>query len=784
MANFAQDSFAGTAASDLSAHVDALSSAWSYSTGSGLVLTGTGLVRPAATAGAPAVAVDHGAPASADYSVYGDLTWQTSQSGADFAGIVGRASSSADTCYVLTAYSGSWTIIKRVAGAGSIPAQSGTAVAITPGTVYHAELRFAGSSILGFVNGAQVVTLTDTAITAAGFAGIFLQAATNPTNSAGPQVGAFSAAPTSSASFALTDGSGTATVSLGSSTTVLVTETGSGGFTDPVALTVSGLPSGVTGSFSPATITGGSGTSTLTLTASSGATVGTSTATITGTDAGVTHTVALALTVTSAPALLTVSKPAGPRVFQRNRTTKAGTILIKGTNNDTAAHSIEAGFKGGAFATIATGVAAGANFSGSLAGQPQGRGALVVRFVDAPSNTLTVANVGVGLRAFLVGQSNGQGQYTNLLIDEYPNFTASLIALDGMCKRLQDPCGSPANALYPGLWPANLTAAGSIAPPLASLLMADQDCPVEIIMGCRDGAGWTSANGNGQWGPVPLNHADTTTLYGASLALARQGDNETVEVIIPIGGETDSANAVGTSAEAAGLAALYSAWLADLPGAAICQPLLPNLGTFSSPGNTALINAAITQAIAATSGAHAGGDLTVFTVDVPPHFNAIAYQRAVSATIFSAIHDGLYAPTGSGSGSGSITDASVQADVMAALAAMGFTAATVTAININLDARVSTRSTLVGPAYFATMAINPADGSVRLDGSRPILIRPQAGITAPTVNDALAAAHSLAAGLETKAGTVLTLKSADGNPFVVSDLDTATNPTTRTPRSS
>jgi Pro-kumamolisin, activation domain/Bacterial Ig-like domain (group 3)/MBG domain (YGX type)/FG-GAP-like repeat len=67
-------------------------------------------------------------------------------------------------------------------------------------------------------------------------------------------------------------------------------------FASPVVLTASGLPSGVTASISPATITG---SSTLTLTADSTAQAGSSTLTITGSSGALTNSALLQLTVTN-----------------------------------------------------------------------------------------------------------------------------------------------------------------------------------------------------------------------------------------------------------------------------------------------------------------------------------------------------------------------------------------------------------------------------------------------------------------------------------------------------
>lgn len=80
-------------------------------------------------------------------------------------------------------------------------------------------------------------------------------------------------------------------------TSVTVNEVG---LSTPVALTVSGLPSGVTASFNPATVTGSAG-STLTFTASNTATVGPATVTIKGTSGSTTATTTLTLNVTAEP---------------------------------------------------------------------------------------------------------------------------------------------------------------------------------------------------------------------------------------------------------------------------------------------------------------------------------------------------------------------------------------------------------------------------------------------------------------------------------------------------
>jgi hypothetical protein len=97
--------------------------------------------------------------------------------------------------------------------------------------------------------------------------------------------------------FSLAASPATLSVAQGASGTSTIAITRIGSFTGAVAFTASGLPSGVTAAFSPATVTGTS--STLTLTASSTATAGTANVTVTGASGAVVHTAVIALTVTA-----------------------------------------------------------------------------------------------------------------------------------------------------------------------------------------------------------------------------------------------------------------------------------------------------------------------------------------------------------------------------------------------------------------------------------------------------------------------------------------------------
>jgi Pro-kumamolisin, activation domain len=123
-------------------------------------------------------------------------------------------------------------------------------------------------------------------------------------------------------------------IATGTSGSSTITVNAQNGFSEAVNLAVSGLPPGVTASFSPATATTNS---TLTLTASSSAAAGSSTMTITGTSGTLTSTARLLLTITSSSAYALIASPASLTVLRGAHATSSIKVTPQDGFNGTVA---------------------------------------------------------------------------------------------------------------------------------------------------------------------------------------------------------------------------------------------------------------------------------------------------------------------------------------------------------------------------------------------------------------------------------------------------------------
>jgi hypothetical protein len=141
--------------------------------------------------------------------------------------------------------------------------------------------------------------------------------------------------------FAISAAPASQSVAAGASTSYTTTITPSGGFTDTVALSASGLPTGASATFVPSAVAGGSGSSSLNVTTSTTTPAGTYTITITGTDAGLVHSTTVTLVVTA------------PANFTFTATPASVTISRGGTATYTVTVGAQNGFTGTVNLTVA-----------------------------------------------------------------------------------------------------------------------------------------------------------------------------------------------------------------------------------------------------------------------------------------------------------------------------------------------------------------------------------------------------------------------------------------------
>jgi hypothetical protein len=146
---------------------------------------------------------------------------------------------------------------------------------------------------------------------------------------------------TATQAFTLTAAPSSLSLAPGSSSASTITIARQGGFQGAVALAASGLPAGVTASFSPANA---SATSTLTFSATSSAPLGTSTVSITGTSTGtsggLSGTAAISLTVSAAVGYTIAPSPASLSLVQGSRASSTLTVAAQSGFKGTVAFSV------------------------------------------------------------------------------------------------------------------------------------------------------------------------------------------------------------------------------------------------------------------------------------------------------------------------------------------------------------------------------------------------------------------------------------------------------------
>lgn len=174
---FASDAFAGTNGTELNAY----SASWVKQTGytENGIIGGDGQWATASTNTTYACYRNTATPSGADYDVEADIVKRSVGSASPMLGVIGRASSSAQTFYwVIYTHSAGNIRLFRMVGGTQTQLGSNYSFTLTNNVAARLRLRMNGSAISVWLDGTQVIgPITDTSITAAGHAGLIMLSA-------------------------------------------------------------------------------------------------------------------------------------------------------------------------------------------------------------------------------------------------------------------------------------------------------------------------------------------------------------------------------------------------------------------------------------------------------------------------------------------------------------------------------------------------------------------------------------------------------------------------------
>lgn len=181
-------------------------------------------------------------------------------------------------------------------------------------------------------------------------------------------VASFQLTVTAAPDYAIGVNPGAATMVQGTSRGDLAVSIDRTNFSDPVTLSLTGAPSGVTGTFSPGAPTGTA--STMTLTVGAGAPIGTHLLMVSGTGAPGTRTAPFSLTITAAGSFVLALTPPGTVTLQQGASDASRTVTIARTNFLDPITLSAQGLPTGVTATFAPTPATGAAALMTLAATP------------------------------------------------------------------------------------------------------------------------------------------------------------------------------------------------------------------------------------------------------------------------------------------------------------------------------------------------------------------------------------------------------------------------------
>ncbi len=137
--------------------------------------------------------------------------------------------------------------------------------------------------------------------------------------------------PLAAGNFTISASPSSLTVAQGNQGASTITTTVSGGFSNSISLSASGVPSGTTVTFNPTSIAApGSGSSSMSIAVGAGTAAGTYPITVTGTGGGIQQSATVSLTVTAGAGFSISASPASLSIMQGNQGTSTITSVVSG----------------------------------------------------------------------------------------------------------------------------------------------------------------------------------------------------------------------------------------------------------------------------------------------------------------------------------------------------------------------------------------------------------------------------------------------------------------------
>jgi hypothetical protein len=407
--------------------------------------------------------------------------------------------------------------------------------------------------------------------------------------------------------FSLSSSASTLSLAPGVTGSSTITVGAQQGFDAAVNLAISGLPAGVTASFSP---TSAMTTSTLTLVASSSAVASMSTLTITGTSGSLTSTARLALTVTGPPSFTFSATPANLNLARGGSTTS--TIVVNPQNgfqgNVTLAAS---GLPSGVIATFSQ---TGSTVAGTVtltASSLAATGTSVVTITGTSGSVRSTATISLTVSAvigFTIGASPAS---VSLPLGTSGSTTITVVPLSGFSGMV--------NFAVAGL-PAGVTS--TFNPPSTTrtttltLYAAANASPGTSTITVTGSAGAVTSKASIVI-TVPAPPSFTLSATPASLNLS-PGASGTSTIVVNSQSGFSGMVALAASGLPAGVTATFG------PMTAIRTSLV----TFTATSNSAATPA--TVMITGTSGSSTSKTAIMLTISRPPSFSLSASPAALS----------------------------------------------------------------------------------------------------------------------------------------------------------